>query len=755
MKKLFYIATSFLTALAVSAAAPVVIDGTATVKMEISKPIPAEKTAENELKTYIRRIFAEHQGKSSAQAQFILRHDPKLGAEEFKISCSDGKVTIVGGRPRGVLLGSYWFLDRKMGVHWFDPYTEYCPSKEKIEIAGFEKNGKPAFKSRGALYDSNEEGMHWATFNLLSSNRPVRESELNRKYGEIAIWAPPLGSHGMLGLIPADKYKNHPEFFAIQEGKRIDPVKRGVTVDYCLTNEDLIRETAKRCCYFLKQSPHAKFIHIGEGDGNRGMCGCEKCQALMKAHGNRESARWVYFANKVGEIVGKEFPEVKLVIFAYIATQKPPEGIKANDNVAVQIVDLAIRRGRPYLDPKNKMANKFMKEIVQGWQKVCKHILFWDYVWGGSHWMTYPDQLINLINVRDVHAMGITEGFFPEEIGLMTSRVVKQGCPFRPWLLARAMWDPAECGDGEELETMFCNEYFGPAAGPYVKKYYKYLRDVHWKSGFVGMTSGGPLTRAPYEAPEVTAECYRILSKALEEAHKEQDRAHIRRTYEAMLPVLFLIAVDHAKISKLVKLDKSAREYLAEMRSYIRGKSKNAREWARYKRMHRTLNMLEGIGEINADASREYGNFRAACAYDGSLATGWTPGLGIGWTMIDLGENRFISRVTSVFHKMRFVRRATYQVEGSFDKQAWRIIVPKRVATIPEELQKNGDVNEIFCFDDYTLPKDVEARYIRTRIIKMERRLGSGEYGGQDAQLVEQYFNLKELPEELKKSVLE
>ena len=33
------------------------------------------------------------------------------------------------------------------------------------------------------LYDSNEEGMHWATFNLLSSNRPVRESELNRKYG--------------------------------------------------------------------------------------------------------------------------------------------------------------------------------------------------------------------------------------------------------------------------------------------------------------------------------------------------------------------------------------------------------------------------------------------------------------------------------------------------------------------------------------------------------------------------------------------
>ena len=53
-----------------------------------------------------------------------------------------------------------------------------------------------------------------------------------------------------------------------------------------------------------------------------------------------------------------------------------------------------------------------------------------------------------------------------------------------------------------------------------MKNYYKYLRDVHWKSGFVGMTSGGTLTRAPFEAPEVTAECYKILTKALEEAKK-------------------------------------------------------------------------------------------------------------------------------------------------------------------------------------------------------------------------------------------
>lgn len=744
---------SFLASFAICFAGPTVIDGTATVNVETENPIEAEKTAESELKTYIGRIFAEYKGKSSARARFILRHDPKLGPEEFKISCADGTVAISGGRPRGVLLGSYWFLDRKMGVHLYDAYAEYCPSKEKIEVKEFEKFGRPAFADRMYLYTANDAGLRWVAFNLLSSNHSVREAELNRKYGELPVWAPPLPCHGMLGLIPADMYKDRPEFFALQDGKRIDPVKRGVTVDYCLTNEGLIAETVKRCLHFLKMTPTARYISISEGDGNRGMCSCEKCQELVKAHGNRESARWVYFANRVAEQVKKEYPNVKLVIFAYIASQKPPEGMKVDDNVAVQIVTLGIRRGRPYNDPQNKKANRFMKEVVEGWSKICKNILIWDYVWGGSRLMTFPDQLLNLQNVRCFASLGV-RGLFPEDNPNAGILLYNQGCPFRPWLLARAMWDPEECGDGEELETMFCNEYFGPAAGPYVKKYYKYLRDVHWKSGFVGMTSGGTLLRAPYEAPEVTAECYKILTKALEEAKKEQNREHIRRTYEETLPVKFMVAADYAKVKQFVKLDKTSGEFIEELRSYFRGKSKDRTVWLKYKRMHRTLNMLDGVGEINADASREYGLARAACVYDGKFSTHWSPGLGVGWTMIDLGEKRFINRITTVFFQMRFVKRAIYQVEGSFDKKAWRPMIPQKTVTVPEKLQQTGNPKEVYCFDDVVLDKDVEARYIRTRIIKMENRRPDGTYSGQDALLTEQYFNLKELPAELKKSMV-
>ncbi|MBQ6598190.1 MAG: hypothetical protein IJH79_11615 [Lentisphaeria bacterium] len=138
-----------------------ILDGTSSVKLEIETPIEAEKTAEAELKTYIKRIFAAYPGKSFAQAQFILRHDPKLGDQEFKIRCADNQVVISGGRPQGLLYGTYWFLDRKMGVHLYDAYAEYCPSKEKIAVKEFEKTGRPAFADRMYLYTANDSGMRW------------------------------------------------------------------------------------------------------------------------------------------------------------------------------------------------------------------------------------------------------------------------------------------------------------------------------------------------------------------------------------------------------------------------------------------------------------------------------------------------------------------------------------------------------------------------------------------------------------------
>ncbi|MBO7329659.1 MAG: hypothetical protein J6W00_12915 [Lentisphaeria bacterium] len=138
---------SILTGIVATTSA-VVVDNATKVEMSITNPIPAEKTAEKELCTYLEKIFGKHTP-AAANKKIILQYDAKLGAEEFRIkSQKDGSLTISGGRPRGVLYGSYWFLDRKLGVHWLTPSVEYVPRKTSVDLGDINHFGKPAFASR-------------------------------------------------------------------------------------------------------------------------------------------------------------------------------------------------------------------------------------------------------------------------------------------------------------------------------------------------------------------------------------------------------------------------------------------------------------------------------------------------------------------------------------------------------------------------------------------------------------------------------
>ena len=303
----------------------------------------------------------------------------RLEKEVSRIKVSGKDIIITGGKPRGVLYGAYYFLDRKLGVHWFTPYAEYVPEFDSKELEEFTYHGKPAIRIRLTLVYSDIYQRRYAARNLIhrSANRMVPDE----KYGEQRIFSPPLNCHGLHMIIPAHKYNlsNHPEFFALQNGKRIDPIKRGGSTDYCLTNPGLIEATARECRNYLKAAPDSKYISIQEGDGTRGLCQCEPCQALVKKCGNRESARWIYFANQVGAKLKDEFPKVKFLVFAYTASRLPPSGIKAEDYVAVQFCSWGGRRGLPYADPKNPLGRQMLDQIRE-WHSVCKIPMKFSYV---------------------------------------------------------------------------------------------------------------------------------------------------------------------------------------------------------------------------------------------------------------------------------------------------------------------------------------------------------------------------------------
>ena len=710
------------------------LDNTMSVQLDIPQPIPAEKTAVEELNCYLQKIFGYYE-KCGSGVKIVLRHDQTMGEEEFRITAKDGQIVIAGGRPRGVLYGAYYFLDRKLGVHWFTPYAEYVPEFDSKELEEFTYHGKPAIRIRLMLVYSDFYQRRYAARNLIhrSANRLVPDA----KYGEQRIFSPPLNCHGLHQIIPAHKYNlsNHPEFFALQNGKRIDPLKRGGSTDYCLTNPGLIEATARECRNYLKMAPDSKYISIQEGDGTRGLCQCEPCQALVKKCGNRESARWIYFANHVGAKLKDEFPKVKFLVFAYTASRLPPSGIKAEDYVAVQFCSWGGRRGLPYADPKNTLGRQMLDQIRE-WHSVCKNLLLWDYTYTfGDLWLQQPDMLLNIDNMKSFAEIG-ADGVFCEDQEMRVVNV-HYGYEFRNWLLARAMWSPDEC-NGEELEKTFCNEYYGPKAGKYIAAYWKLLRETNRKQGFSAFTPGGSLGKTKFESPEITVQSKKLLDQAWAEA--KNDRRYRRRVYEATIPLKYRCLIDYAQLKSMGVLEyASARDLVRELRQYIRGKSKSMVSWLRYKHTHRNLNALEGTAEIKASASRFYGTQLPNKAYDKSFdRSNWHAGAAAGWCQIELDEKIPLTRVTTVFFKRPVVIGGLYEVKGSFDGKTWYTIVPRQ--------EIKSDPAKLWVYSDVQLKDPIEARFIRTYIYRMDVMI-QGKLRRQDALLTEQLFNLQELPE--------
>ena len=722
-----------LIAAAVSCSA-VKIDRNYTVRSQIKSPIPAEKTAEKELKTYLAKIFgpATENGKKAV----ILRYDSKAGREEFRISeDSRGNVIISGGRPRGVLYGSYYFLDRYLGVRWLTPEVEVVPKKSFVKIDRLDYHGKPSFNARILQTAQHRKkpvnSIRWSARNFINSGF-ANVFETDPDYGEELVFSPPASCHGLFHIIkPAMFFKDHPEFWALQDGKRTHRDKRGLTADYCLTNEKLARATAAECRKYLAKNPTARYISIQEGDFTRGYCECTPCKELVRKCGNRESGRWVFFANKVAKELKKDFPKTKLLIFAYTASRQPPENIKADDNVCVQLCAWNNRRGLPYDHPKNRGGRTLLKQMQQ-WKQVCKNILLWDYTYGyADRLMQTPDLLNNVENFKSFKKIG-ADGIFAEN-GVISD--FSFCMPLRAWLLSRLMWNPDECGDGRELVRDFCSNYFGKVSGKAVADYYLKLCDINAKQKFVNVaTGGGTIGNARFLSAPVTADSYLKLKKAFDEEKNPEYKVRLRRV---LLPVEYQILRDYTNVAATGKI-KIPQEQLANdiLKSLDAEKTSSKGLIARMKGFIKSLLKLKNI---KAKASILYSRYYPAQAYDGNLKTCWHAANGAGWCQIEFERPREISRITTVFGNYENIARGENAIQGSLNGKDFFDIIPRR------KIRGNKQLHWVYTDDKLARP--VKVKFVRTRCFsaftKNNRR--------NDVVLQEQYFNLKTLPEELAK----
>ena len=142
-----------------------------------------------------------------------------------------------------------------------------------------------------------------------------------------------FGGHSWEPAIPVAKYfAEHPEYFALVNGKRTDHPASSL----CIGNPDVLRLKIEWCKEQLKDYDTLELGHPDSYGKGCPACECEKCLALGKTLGDRV----YWFHRKVAEAVREWDPSKKLLFLAYGPTGAPSPDWKFPDNVIVELTSL-------------------------------------------------------------------------------------------------------------------------------------------------------------------------------------------------------------------------------------------------------------------------------------------------------------------------------------------------------------------------------------------------------------------------------
>ncbi|MCG2661675.1 MAG: DUF4838 domain-containing protein [Kiritimatiellae bacterium] len=427
----------------------------------------------------------------------------KLSDEGFIIKADRNGLFVVGKKPMGVLYGVYTFLEDNLGVRWFFPGEkgEYCPKLATIVIGAIDDAQNPAFVLRTLNHTaSNFNAPLTNTWDWMVRNKMQIQwaclSQNEKKLTERgALYY--RGGHALPYLVPQDKYfKEHPEYYALANGKRRSPREGGKCYQLCTSNPDVIDICAAGIIKNYKEINKPAFYKtvdlylLGNNDGN-GWCECEKCLALDDPEEQKNgmvSTRFYKFINAVAEKVLKECPDKTMLGWGYQKFQSPPKGVKPDPRLRI----IVCMHGRCYqhsYDDQNCPANMAKIGLLKGWLDFGNVAGVYEYyscfVDGCCPYL--PTEDIVSRDIKQIWKMGARfwKAEFPPPDGVF-GPVWNKWETKEAWLAqfatlymaAKLTWNPLL--DSEKLKDDLYQKYYGPAAAP--MKAYRDLLRKSWET---------------------------------------------------------------------------------------------------------------------------------------------------------------------------------------------------------------------------------------------------------------------------------
>ena len=281
--------------------------------------IPAERFAAEELALHVKQMsgvelkiisdsdaLPQHAillGNTRYLAELAVEPDwEQLGKEGYLIRTTEDHLVIVGGRPRGTMYGVYDLL-QDWGCRWFTIDMNYIPKQSTLHVPDLDAIRRPVFEFRDTMVNRGKVGRGVPGQYVDSDDRDDWYAARNRWNFVIRDYRNKDERHGGCFRIakgPAHNYRwlvapeaygaQHPEYYALDDGKRLNYPIRGNEVELCLSNPNVAQVAAENIAGWLRADPDTDMCFIGQSD-TPSYCKCDNCEATRKRYGGWDSTR--------------------------------------------------------------------------------------------------------------------------------------------------------------------------------------------------------------------------------------------------------------------------------------------------------------------------------------------------------------------------------------------------------------------------------------------------------------------------------
>ena len=390
-------------------------------------------------------------GQSKEAAQVLGMKDfSLLKPDEILLKKVNGRILLLGDRPRGTLYAVYEFLERAYGVRFWTAEVEHWPRFKKFFLPGIDRRYAPVFRRRYIYYD-------------LARKSPFCVKLRTNRYGSDPKWG---GREEIIGFVhtfgrfvPAKKYfRDHPEWFALRGGKRVPNCQP------CLTSRGFRKALLEAALAALRKQPDPRVISITQNDGEMTFCECAGCTGFIREHGNK-SDLLMDVVNEVADAVAREFPKVRVETLAYSITLDPPVTVVPRKNVLIRFCPSRADNSQPMDSP----ANASKSAPFKVWRKFGNPLAVWTYETDFKRfYLPFPNWRGLLHDLRFYADQGVIDVF---QQGSYAGPAADLS-DLRVWVLGKLQWDP--CQDPEALVKEFAEGFYGKAA-PHILAYIRHM----------------------------------------------------------------------------------------------------------------------------------------------------------------------------------------------------------------------------------------------------------------------------------------